>query len=135
METVCEPKSKKAKDCVPKLLDGKYFKIVKSNNTRVEAECTTCNKIRKGDLKSTGNFMQHIRKSHFEIANEADLYRKSGIDEKYEAFQKKQKAIDDLMKKCSKEDVSLEMVLRNLIISFQNNHPNFTCFDSSSSPA
>lgn len=69
---------------MPKLLDGKYFTIVSHDQTKVEAKCKTCNQTRKGDTRSTGNFMEHIRTKHPELVKEVDDYRKnkSTIDSK-----------------------------------------------------
>lgn len=66
----------KKQKTIPRLLDGKYFKIEKSDDSKVEASCTTCGKIRKGDIKSTGNFMEHYRSLHPSMVNEIDCYRK-----------------------------------------------------------
>lgn len=68
-----------------------------------------CNKIRKGDLRSTGNFMEHFRKSHKEIVHEVEQYRKyANIDEKREKFRNRRNTVDDLLKKYTKEEVSLK---------------------------
>lgn len=62
-------------------------------------------------MKSTGNFMEHIRKSHSEIVNEVELYRKHGnCDKKHEILENKQHSIQELFKRCNAEDVSFEIV-------------------------
>lgn len=68
--------AKKNKVNFPKLLDGKYFDVEKSDGTRVDAVCSTCGKITKGDAKSTGNFMEHYRKHHSSMVKEVEEYRK-----------------------------------------------------------
>lgn len=79
METqhMIEPAAKKLKPEIPRILDGQYFQVLKQDGTKVEAICTTCNKIRKGDSKSTGNFIGHYNKDHPEKKDEVDLYRRS----------------------------------------------------------
>lgn len=91
---------------MPKLLDGKYFSIVKRDGTKVEAKCENCGLIRKGTVTSTGNFMEHIRKMHSSIVSEAETYRKLGsTDEKLEKI--RDLTIKEMFKKFTKEDVSL----------------------------
>lgn len=68
--------AKRNKVNFPKLLDGKYFDVVKSDGTRVDAVCSTCGKNTKGDAKSTGNFMEHYRKHHPSMVKEVEEYRK-----------------------------------------------------------
>lgn len=56
--------AKKRKSSMPKLLDGKYFTITKSENSKIEVTCNICGEVRRGEITSTGNFMNHIKKSH-----------------------------------------------------------------------
>lgn len=93
-------------------MDGKYFTITKKENTKIEALCNvpTCNKVRRGDVTSTGNFMDHIRKSHPELVAEVELYRKQnsnadGNDERNENTRKHQKTIHQMFKKFTTEEV------------------------------
>lgn len=60
-------------------------------------------------MRSTGNFMEHIRKAHSEILHEIEIYRKngSGADDTNEKRQNKQKTIDEMMKRFSIEEVSI----------------------------
>lgn len=105
-----ESVAKKAKsDGIPKLLDGKYYKIIKRDNFKIEAKCTICGKLRKGDIKSTGNFMEHIRKSHSEMIQEVDSYKKFGNTDANDTLERKQNTIDKLFKKCTAEEVSLDI--------------------------
>lgn len=72
-----EPPNKKQKlNSIPKLIDGKYFELVKRDDTIIEAKCTTCGKIRKGDIRSTGNFMMHYKSSHPTLVNDVELHKK-----------------------------------------------------------
>lgn len=73
-----EPAPKEQKPNVSRLLDGKYFEIVNFiDRTKIEAKCATCNQVRKGDIRSTGNFMEHYRSKHGEKVKEVEIYRKS----------------------------------------------------------
>lgn len=94
--------TKKAKS-IPKLLDGRYFTIVKLENTKVEVICSICKRTRRGDLTSTGNFMDHIEKDHADFLDEVKRYRKSSVVSKKNT----QKTLPQMMKKCTVEEVSL----------------------------
>lgn len=81
-----EPTQKRSKQketddtSIPRILDGKYFQIVSRDKTSVEAKCTECQKQRKGDTKSTGNFMTHYVKEHPDLVKEIKLYKKQKND-------------------------------------------------------
>lgn len=70
------------KKCVnlPKLLDGKFFKVLTDNwsstPSNIDAQCQTCGKIRKGSIRSTGNFMDHYISCHPSLVKIVDQYRK-----------------------------------------------------------
>lgn len=76
---------KKSKPSLPKLLDGKYFKVLTKDfspeSSSIEAQCQTCLKVRKGDYRSTGNFMEHYKSCHKELADKVNEYRKQKEDE------------------------------------------------------
>lgn len=72
--------AKKRKTSTPRLLDGKYFEIVAQNDTKIEAKCMTCGKHRKGDIRSTGNFMDHYTTAHPTLINEVELHKKGKND-------------------------------------------------------
>lgn len=98
--------AKKARyDNIPRLLDGKYFEIVKRDDIKVEAVCKSCGKIRKGNLTSTGNFMEHIKKSHPELVVKAELHKKG---DKAVEKDKQQKTIHQMMKKYTHEEVIVQ---------------------------
>lgn len=65
---------------IPRILDGKYFKIENRDGVNVEAVCTQCLKRRKGNTKSTGNFMMHYKLEHKELVAEVNLYKKQKTD-------------------------------------------------------
>lgn len=75
IQNIDEQQAKKSKENIPRLLDGKYFTIVKSEGTRIEAACNLCGKLRKGDQRSTGNFFDHFKTSHPSLVKEVDEYR------------------------------------------------------------
>lgn len=58
---VPEPKRKKV---VPRALDGIFFEIVKECGEKIEAKCKQCEEIKKGNIKSTGNFLNHYKTKH-----------------------------------------------------------------------
>lgn len=66
----------KQRKTVPRILDGKYFEILKTEGDKIEAKCTECLQVRKGTLKSTGNFMEHYRSKHGNLVNDIENYRK-----------------------------------------------------------
>lgn len=67
---------------IPRLLNGKYFVIARRDKFKVIATCTICGKNRKGDIRSTGNFMDHYKTSHPTIIEEVEKHRKEKDDEK-----------------------------------------------------
>lgn len=58
-----EPPKKKTKK-VPKVLDGTYYTIESNIDGKIDAKCTECGKILKGDLGSTGNYKSHYLRLH-----------------------------------------------------------------------
>lgn len=61
MTNVPEPKKKKV---VPRALDGIFFEIVNECGEKIEAKCKQCEEIKKGNIKSTGNFLNHYKTRH-----------------------------------------------------------------------
>ncbi|XP_014204093.1 uncharacterized protein LOC106636261 [Copidosoma floridanum] len=49
---------------LPAILDGEFFSVVKLEDSNVTARCLQCNKLLNGNLKSTGNFLSHIKRVH-----------------------------------------------------------------------
>lgn len=72
-ETVVRPPPAK-KRRMPRILDGTYYEIVSIDEDNVEAKCMGCDKIRKGNLKSTGNFIGHYRNAHSESIQALENY-------------------------------------------------------------
>lgn len=78
-----EPEAKKAKEepSLPKLLDGKYFEVIERNGNNVHTLCKICGIKRRGTVRSTGNFMDHIKKRHPTLIAEIEAYKKSKKNE------------------------------------------------------
>lgn len=98
------PRAKRPRIEIPKLLDGKYFTITKQDGFRVEATCSRCQTIRKGDINSTGNFMTHIRRKHPDLIEAVNLYKKSKEDIIVTSV-KTQKTLNEMMKPYTTEEV------------------------------
>ncbi|KAJ8670557.1 hypothetical protein QAD02_001816 [Eretmocerus hayati] len=49
---------------LPAILDGEFFSVMRLEDTNVTARCLQCNKLLNGNLKSTGNFLSHIKRVH-----------------------------------------------------------------------
>lgn len=76
-DEVLEPPIKKQKqECLPRILDGTYFEVVERNMDNVHAICKLCGVKRKGTIRSTGNFLTHIKRSHPTKLTEIEEYRK-----------------------------------------------------------
>lgn len=48
---------------LPAILDGEYFTVTRVEDTNVTVRCQQCQKLLNGNLKSTGNFLSHIKVS------------------------------------------------------------------------
>lgn len=68
-----EPPTKKQRS-IPRLLDGRYYTIVTDLDGKIEAKCITCDELRKGNIKSTGNFLNHYRTKHLSLVVEIEKY-------------------------------------------------------------
>lgn len=88
-----------------KIYDGTYFVIEKVEGDTVSARCTKCNKIRKGNLLSSGNMITHYRKTHPSCLLELLAYLKAKSTTE---IQKKpqQLTLRDSIKRCTTEEVS-----------------------------
>jgi len=49
---------------LPAILDGEFFVVVRVRDTNVSVRCLQCQKVLNGNLKSTGNFLSHIKVNH-----------------------------------------------------------------------
>jgi len=46
---------------LPAILDGEFFMVTRVEDTNVTVRCLQCQKLLNGNLKSTGNFLSHIK--------------------------------------------------------------------------
>ena len=46
---------------LPAILDGEFFSVVRLEGTNITVRCLSCDKLLNGNLKSTGNFLSHIK--------------------------------------------------------------------------
>ncbi|XP_012286090.1 uncharacterized protein LOC105702810 [Orussus abietinus] len=49
---------------LPAILDGEFFTVIRIEGTNVTVRCLQCQKLLNGNLKSTGNFLSHIKRVH-----------------------------------------------------------------------
>lgn len=74
------PPSKKSKK-IPKILDGRFFAIVRSDTSGViVAKCCLCetnDKFIHGKYGSTGNFWEHLKRVHSDKMDAAKQYIKT----------------------------------------------------------
>ncbi|XP_020287351.1 uncharacterized protein LOC109856458 isoform X2 [Pseudomyrmex gracilis] len=49
---------------LPAILDGEFFVVTRMEDTNVTVRCLQCHKLLNGNLKSTGNFLSHIKRLH-----------------------------------------------------------------------
>lgn len=61
----------------PRILDNKYFVIVKREGENVVVRCTECNELKKGSITSTGNFLKHYRTRHGAMMPKVEEHLKS----------------------------------------------------------
>lgn len=59
---------------LPKIFDGKYFVVMKIDEDKIDASCKLCGCSRSGSIKSTGNFLSHIKRMHGEKYMECKEY-------------------------------------------------------------
>lgn len=52
---------------LPKILRGKYFKLINLSGQNITVECNECLKKVKGSTNSTGNFRNHLKIHHIEL--------------------------------------------------------------------
>ncbi|XP_048515184.1 uncharacterized protein LOC105684733 isoform X2 [Athalia rosae] len=49
---------------LPAILDGEFFTVIRVQETNVTVRCLQCQKLLNGNLKSTGNFLSHVKRVH-----------------------------------------------------------------------
>lgn len=68
------PPAKKTKK-YPKIFDRKFYSIQNDINGNIEAICSVCNEVKKGNFLSTGNFINHFNLlRHNDKLDELKLY-------------------------------------------------------------
>lgn len=72
--------TKRQKRPLPRILDGMFFRVdsyvgIKTDE-KVEAVCTECGEVKKGNTNSTGNFKTHYSKMHSAKSKELEQYLK-----------------------------------------------------------
>lgn len=77
-------------------MDGTFFSLENEQNENVSAKCTECGEIKKGSLRSTGNFLSHYRKKHLARVTEIEEYSKSGALNK---GNKRQPILEEVLRK------------------------------------
>lgn len=50
---------------LPAILDGEFFVVTRMEDTNVTVRCLQCHKLLNGNLKSTGNFLSHIKVNYY----------------------------------------------------------------------
>lgn len=101
------PAKRRRTEKPPRILDGKYFEIIKLEEGKVEAICTDCKKVSRGDIDSTGNFMKHIKRHHPTLIAEVEAYKKQLDEDKFTIQKKIQTTIEQtMMEKYTSEEVS-----------------------------
>ncbi|XP_055314626.1 uncharacterized protein LOC129575176 [Sitodiplosis mosellana] len=104
----CVPPPKKKK--VPKILDGQFYEIISiDEEDRVIAKCTECLEIKKGNLKSTGNFKTHY-KIHGSRLKDLDEYLKNKTFVMPETSNSKQSDIRDVLPAVSTDKISSKLL-------------------------
>lgn len=73
--------AKRAKLSLPRILDGKFFSVDSHVEGKIEARCTECNEVKKGQITSTGNFKNHYRIKHSSTMSALEAYLKGKSDE------------------------------------------------------
>lgn len=60
-----------------RIFDGEYYKVQREAGGNIEAECTQCLEIKRGNISSTGNFISHYKMKHKSILDDLKKYTKS----------------------------------------------------------
>ncbi|XP_012169011.2 uncharacterized protein LOC100644070 [Bombus terrestris] len=49
---------------IPAILDGEYFTVIRVEDSNITVQCVQCQRHLNGNLRSTGNFLSHIKRLH-----------------------------------------------------------------------
>lgn len=72
------PSAKKAKR-IPKIFDGKYYSVKSDIEGNIEAICTACEEVKRGNYLSTGNFISHYKLKHHDQLQNLKEYTKETV--------------------------------------------------------
>lgn len=76
------------------ILDGKYFKIHSREANHIQAVCQMClplQKIIKGSIDATTNFVRHLKRTHGNLYEEYNRYKQTNKKEKNKEVLKQKK--------------------------------------------
>ncbi|XP_025202226.1 uncharacterized protein LOC112599519 [Melanaphis sacchari] len=94
------------------LLDGKYYKIVSVNESKMVVSCQQCSKQIIAHSNSTGNLLSHYKRVHFGMMNKLKLYKTERSSSSNSMSTSKQTKIchstdnSGFSKKCSRQKVT-----------------------------
>lgn len=92
----------------PKILDGTFYTIEQIDNGKIVARCAECGEQKKGNIFSTGNFINHYKSKHEPRVKELEDFLKNTQpeNEKEKTTTVRQPAITQ----CFSENVTAEVV-------------------------
>lgn len=101
---------------LPAILDGEYFAVTRVEESNVTVRCQQCQKLLNGNLKSTGNFLSHIKRLHPTLIEKircksnqrkpAMVYIDSMLSDKCSEIRKR--VVIQSKKRCKTEDCATE---------------------------
>lgn len=57
-------------------MDGTFFTIEQNENGKIMAKCMECQEVKKGNIFSTGNFINHYKSKHSSRVKSLEAYLK-----------------------------------------------------------
>lgn len=89
-----------------RIFDGTFFSIEKSEGENVTARCMVCNSSRRGNTKSSGNFIRLYKTAHPAMLSKLSVHikQKSAVGEASKSLM--QPSIEEAMSTISEFDVS-----------------------------
>lgn len=58
---------------IPAILDGEYFTVIRVEDSNITVQCVQCQRHLNGNLRSTGNFLSHIKVRFIYFQNSCTL--------------------------------------------------------------
>lgn len=98
---------------LPALLDGEYFTVTRVADTNVTVRCQQCKKQLNGNLKSTGNFLSHVKRLHPTLMSKvkckssqrkAAIYFNSTLPDKCPEIVREKRIVPQNKKRCKTEE-------------------------------